>query len=212
MAERIVIEANKREKTGKGSARKLRRSGFIPAVVYGADKEVEHVYVDRHSVLKLLHQEATIFDLKIEGDKQPTQVIIRTFDKDPITDEVVHIDFQRVRMDEEISAVVPIVLLNEEICKGVKEGGIIQHGLREVEVECLPKYLPAHIEVDIKDLEIGDTIKVADLKVPEGVKIAEDPEEVVVTVVPPAIYEEETTTEETPEVPTVAETEKKSEE
>lgn len=213
MAESIVIEASYRERTGKGASRQLRQKGFVPAVVYGADEEPEHVYVSKSAISRLLHMETTIFDLKISGRKNPYKVIIRTFDRDPITDEIIHVDFQRVRMDEEISAVVPIILLNEDICKGVKEGGIIQHGLREIEVECLPKYLPSHIDVDIKDLEIGDTIKVADLTVPEGVKIAEDPEEIIVTIVPPVIYEEtEAAGEGVPEVPTVAETEKKAEE
>lgn len=214
MTDIVVIEASYREKTGKSDARKLRQKGFVPAVIYGGDEQPEHVYVERNQISKLVHQETTIFDLKIEGKKSPVKVIIRTYDKDPVTDEVLHVDFQRVRMDEEISAVVPIILLNEDICKGVKEGGIIQHGLREVEVECLPKYLPSHIDVDIKDLEIGDTIKVQDLKLPEGVKVAEDPEEIIVTIVPPAIYEEAEAEGEAAaaEVPTVAETEKKSEE
>lgn len=211
MAEELLIQASKRERTGKGDARKLRKKGFVPAVVYGADKDPEHIYIDKNTISKLVHQEATIFNLEIEGMSRQEQVIIRNFEKDPISDEILHVDFQRIKMDEEISAIVPIVLLNEEACVGVKKGGIIQHGLREVEVECLPKDLPSHIEVDIKDLDIGDTIKVADLVVPQGVKLAEDPEEIIVTIVPPAIYEEEVTTEETSEVPTVAETEKKTE-
>ncbi|MCX7831508.1 MAG: 50S ribosomal protein L25/general stress protein Ctc [Actinobacteria bacterium] len=212
MAENFLIQAGSRERTGKGDARKLRKRGFVPGVVYGADKDPEHIFVDRNEISKLVHQETTILNLKIEGKNKPEQVIIRKFDKDPVSDEILHVDFQRVKMDEEISAIVPIILLNDEICVGVKKGGIIQHGIREVEVECLPKDLPSHIEVDIKDLDIGDTIKVADLVVPQGVKIAEDSEEIVVTIVPPVIYEEEeVTTEEAREVPTVAETEKKTE-
>jgi len=213
MSEKFSIVAHRRERTGKGDARKLRARGLIPAVVYGGDREPEHVYVDRITITRILHHEPTIIDLNIEGDKSATPVIIRTFDRDPLTDEIIHLDFQRVKMDEEISAFVPIVLVNEEICKGVKEGGIIQHGLREVEVECLPRDLPTHIEVDIKDLEIGDSIKIADLKVPEGVRIAESPDEIVVSIVPPAIYEEAEEAEEAEaaEVPTVAETERKAE-
>jgi large subunit ribosomal protein L25 len=212
MSEKFVVEARKREKTGKGDARKLRARGFVPAVVYGADQEPEHVYVDRVEITKIFHHEPTIIDLKIGSEGKTTPVIIRSFDKDPISDELIHLDFQRVKMDEEISATVPIVLINEESCKGVKMGGIIQHGLREIEVECLPQNLPTHIEVDIKDLEIGDVIKVADLKLPETVKVAEDPEEIIVSIVPPAVYEEVEETGEVPEVPTVAETEKKAEE
>lgn len=213
MSEKIVIEGKIREKTGKGIARKLRAEGKIPAVVYGGEEAPLHIYVKRNDVQKFVHMETTIMDLKIEGKDAPTPVIIRDYAVDPITDEVLHVDFQRVKMDEEITAMVPIVLLNEENCVGVKMGGIIQHGLREVEVECLPKDLPAHIEVDISQLEIGDTIKVADLNVPAGVKITEDPEEVIVTIVPPAVYEEEEAQEEVSaaEVPTVSETMKKEE-
>lgn len=214
MSEKFTVEAHKREQTGKGAARKLRAKGMVPAVVYGGDRATEHVYVDRVTITRILHHEPTIIDLKIEGEKSPTPVIVRTFDRDPLTDEIIHLDFQRVKMDEEISASVPVVLVNEEICKGVKEGGIIQHGLREIEVECLPGDLPTHIEVDVKDLEIGDTIKVADLKLPEGVRVTESPDEVIISVVPPAIYEEAEEAEEAEagEVPTVAETESKTEE
>jgi large subunit ribosomal protein L25 len=213
MVEKIVIEGKVREETGKGTARKLRAEGKVPAVVYGGGEAPLHIYVRRHDVHKLIHLETTIMDLMIEGKSAATPVIIRDYALDPITDEVIHVDFQRVKMDEEISAMVPVVLLNEDKCIGVKMGGIIQHGLREVEVECLPKDLPAHIEVDISQLEIGDTIKVADLQVPAGVKVAEDPEEVIVTLVPLAVYEEVAVAEEVSasEVPTVAETMKQEE-
>ncbi len=211
MSEKIVLHVKEREKTGKGDARKLRASGYVPAVVYGADKEPEHVFLDRKEITRVIHHEATIIYLKSENTKTETPVIIRTYDKEPLTEDVLHVDFLRVKMDEEVTSVVPVVLVNEDVCKGVKMGGIIQHGLREMEIEALPKDLPPHIEVDIANLEIGDTIKVADLVLPEGVRTAEDPEEIIVTIVPPAIYEEEAPAEETPEVPTVAETEKKEE-
>lgn len=213
MVKREVVEAGIRENTGKGVARKLRANGKVPAVVYGGDSQPKHIYIDKHDAYQLLHHETTIIELKIENDKKSTPVIVRDYAVDPVTDEVLHIDFQRVKMDEEITAVVPVVLLNEDSCVGVKMGGIIQHGLREVEVECLPKDLPAHIEVDIQSLEIGDTIKVADLELPAGVKVAEDPEEIIVTIVPPAVYEEEVAGEEisAAEVPTVAETKKQEE-
>lgn len=205
------LEARLREGTGKGVARKLRKEGNVPAVVYGHGFEPVHIFVNEKEVKHLLQAEAKLVELAIEGNKKPVPVIIKEVDADPIKDNLLHVDFQRIRLDETVTTTVPVILTGEEECVGVKMGGIIQHGLREIEIECLPKDLPSHIEVDISNLEIGDSIKVADLNLPEGVKTTADPEEQVVVIVPPAILEEEVEAapeEEAAEVPTVAETEK----
>lgn len=205
------LKAHLREGTGKGVARKLRREGNVPAVVYGHEFEPVHVFVNEKEIKHLLQAEAKLVDLTIEGKKKPVPVIIKEVDTDPIKDNILHVDFQKVRLDETVTTSVPVVLVGEEECVGVRMGGIIQHGLREIEIECLPKDLPSHIEVDISKLEIGDGIKVGDLNLPEGVTTTADPEEQVVIIVPPAILEEEIEAaeeKEAAEVPTVAETEK----
>lgn len=208
------LEAREREETGKGAARKLRREGNVPAVVYGHGFEPIHIYVNEKEMKHLLQTEAKLVELSIEGRKKPVSVIIKEVEADPIRDNLLHVDFQKIRLDETVTTTVPVVLVGEEECVGVRMGGIIQHGLREIEIECLPKNLPSHIEVDIRNLEIGDGIKVADLELPEGVKTTAAPEEQVVVVVPPAVLEEEVEAvkeEEAAEVPTVAETEKEEE-
>ncbi len=207
--EEMLIKAQMRERTGKESARKIRSQGLVPGVLYGLDIEPVHLAISEKDVRKIVVNEAKLLTLQIEGKKTKEKVIVKDLDMDPIRDSFLHIDFQRIRMDEKISAFVPILVTGEEISVGLKTGGVLQHGMREVEVECLPADLPSHIEVDISKMEIGDSIRVEDLSIPDGVTVISPGEELVLTIVPPAVYVEPEVVEEVEaaEVPTVAESE-----
>jgi large subunit ribosomal protein L25 len=212
----MTIKATVREGTGKGVARKLRRKGMVPAIVYGREFMNVAIAVPVRDIRNALAHEAKLVKLEIDGSdrKAPVQTIIKEVQVSPVTGEFLHVDFQQVRMDEVVSAFVPVVIVNEHDCEGIRAGGVLQHTIRELEVEALPKDLPPHIEVDILTCTIGDSIKVADLALPEGVKVLAPEDEVILSILPPKIVVEEVTpaAEEEVEVPTVSETEKKEEE
>ncbi|MDI6822578.1 MAG: 50S ribosomal protein L25 [Actinomycetota bacterium] len=224
----IELKARRRD-TGKGASRKLRTVGEIPAVLYGEGIESYPLAVDVRDFIHLIRSEGlnVIVKLKVEGDRgdpsrPPRRVgvdrkdctaIIKEIQRDPLKDFYLHIDFQKIAMDEKISTMVPITIVGE--APGVKEGGVLQHGLWEVEVEALPKDLPDCIEVDVSALGIGDAVRVSDLPKPEGVEILTSPDEVLVSIVPPTaivkeVAEEEEVEEEVPaEAEMVKEEEKK---
>jgi len=184
MAE-IFLKAQVREKTGKEVARKLRRQGLIPAILYGPSTSPLPLSISSSLVLKALRAEKTassFFDLEIEGENsKKVKVVIKDVDVHPVTDEIIHVDFYEIAMDKEISMEVPIVLVGKP--KGVEKGGILEQNLRELTVACLPHLVPNYIEIDISNLDVGDSIHVADISVPEGVKIEDDPQVPVVTIV-----------------------------
>ena len=194
----IALKAQVREKTGKEIAKKLRRQGLIPAILYGPGISPLPLAINPTYVIKALKAEQTassFFDLEIEGkEKKKVKVFIKDFDVHPVTDEIMHVDFYQIAMDKEISMEVPIVLKGKP--KGVERGGILEQNLREITVSALPDRIPSHIEIDVSALDIGDSVHVADIQVPEGVKIEDDPQVPVVTLVAP---EEETPAEEAEE-------------
>jgi len=194
--------ATKRETRGKNEARRLRASGHVPAVVYGgAIEEAVPVSVDPKTLLRILHSDSgvnTLIDLELEGSDS-TQVLVKDFQLDPISSELLHVDFYRLAMDKAITVNVPVTLIGEAI--GVKqEGGLVDFVTREIQVECLPVEIPEHIEVDVQGLSIGDGVRLRD--VVEGVvwKPISELDTLLVHVVPPKVEEEpeeeETTAEE----------------
>jgi large subunit ribosomal protein L25 len=195
----VTLQAQEREKLGTGESRQARREGFIPAVLYGGKKDVKHLRVDLKEVEKILsHYTNPIISLQVGGETQ--QVIIKDIQKDTLRRRVSHVDFLRVDMQKKITVSVPVHM--EGDAKGIREGGILQFNLHEVEVECLPKDIPDAIHADITNLEIGESLTVASLNSPAGVEIKNDPEAVVASIVPPAKAEE---TGEMPEEESVAE-------
>ena len=168
MATTATISAQTREGRGKGAARTSRREGRIPGVLYGHGEESVPLSVDAGELQKLVHTisvENTIVDLDI-GDGEPYKVLIRELQRHPFRDEFVHIDFFHVAMDEKIQVEVPIVLLGTPT--GVKnKGGILDHQLRELEVFCLPGSIPEKVEIDVSDLDIGDSIHVNEIQLPD---------------------------------------------
>lgn len=183
MAE-VTLEVSKREATGKEIAKKLRREGKVPAVVYGGHRDPVAITVDRKAVSELIqkseHGIRSVFLLKMAGTDQQRHAMIKEVSIDPISRKMTHIDFVRVLMDEKVRVTIPVHLNGTAI--GVKEGGLLDWQVREVHVECLPNAIPDSIEVDVTPLGSHDYYRVKDLKAPEGVKVLDDPERVVVGV------------------------------
>jgi large subunit ribosomal protein L25 len=183
MAE-VTLEVSRRESTGKEVAKKLRRDGKVPAVVYGGHKEPVAITVDRKAVSELVqkseHGVRSVFLLKMAGTDQQRHAMIKEITINPMSRKMEHIDFVRVVMDEVIKVVVPVHPTGTAI--GVKEGGLLDFQVRELHVECLPTAIPDSIDVDVTALGSHDYYRVKDLKLPEGVKVLDDPERVVVGV------------------------------
>jgi large subunit ribosomal protein L25 len=169
-----VLEAQTREPGTKNDARRVRREGKIPAVVYGAGKESLSIAVDPRVVSRILHSETghnTIFDLSLNGEK--TKAMIVDWQYEPIKGRLLHIDLKRIALDKLLRVSVPIFLVGE--AAGVKqEGGIMEQMLREVEVECLPADIPSHIDADVSELTFGKVLRVSDLPHSEKVKFLTD--------------------------------------
>jgi large subunit ribosomal protein L25 len=169
-----VLEAHPRESGNKNEARRVRRDGKIPGVVYGASKDSLSVSVDPRQVLRILHSESghnTIFDLALNGDR--TKAMIVDWQFEPIKGKLLHIDLKRIAMDRALKVNVPIVLKGE--AEGVKtQGGILEQMLREVEIECLPSDIPSHIDVDVSHLTFGKVLRVSDLPHSEKVTFLTD--------------------------------------
>ena len=184
MAEEIVLNAKNRSDRGKNAARRLRREGLIPAVVYGGKGETVAVAVDPKSLQKVLRSEAgrnAILKLDI-ADQGATNAILKGWQVDPIKENFLHADFYRIAMDVAIRVTVPVVTKGE--ARGVKvDGGILELILREIEVECLPGDIPERIEVDVTDLGINGAVRISELPANEKVKILEAADQVVVHVV-----------------------------
>ncbi|HEX4495095.1 MAG TPA: 50S ribosomal protein L25 [Thermoanaerobaculia bacterium] len=182
MSETMTIEVQPRNETGKNANRRARAAGKIPAVVYGGGKESVSIEVDRKTLVDLMkgHSgENPIFLLKL-GDKE-RHAMIRHTDVDPLSRHVIHIDFQRVVMDQKIRVSVPVELTGTAV--GVKvEGGMLDFITREVHIECLPGQIPRHLEVDVTEMHIGQHVAAKDLKLPEGVVLLDEPDKVLASL------------------------------
>ena len=177
-----VLEAQPREAGTKNEARRVRREGKIPAVVYGAGKDSLPISVDPRVVTRILNSETghnTIFDLTMNGEK--TKAMIVDWQYEPIKGKLLHIDLKRIALDKVLKVNVPIFLVGE--AAGVKqEGGIMEQMLREVEIECLPADIPSHIDADVSELTFGKVLRVADLPRSAKLKFLTDPNQPVAHV------------------------------
>jgi len=178
-----VLQAQPRVGGNKNDARRIRRDGKIPAVLYGAGKEARSVSVDPRQVSRILHSEAgynTIFDLTLDSER--TKAMIIDWQYEPIKGALLHIDLKRIAMDQRLQVHVPILLKGE--AEGVKQqGGILEQVAREVEVECLPGDIPTAIEVDVSHLVFGKVMRISDLPQPEKVKFLSDPNQPVAHII-----------------------------
>ena len=187
---KIEVVAFPREKQGTGASRRLRTSGRVPGVIYGADKPAQAIEVDQNALLRHLKLEAfhaSILDMTVSGAKE--RVLLRAFQMHPWKPIALHVDFQRIDPTKKIHMRVPLHFMNQETAPGVKlGGGVIQHVMNDIEVQCLPDALPEFIEVDLGHLELGQAVHIQDLNLPAGVeitaKLRQDNAAVVILQVP----------------------------
>ncbi len=180
--ERVTLNAKKREQSGKGIARSLRRNGIMPAVVYKGGDSVP-VQLSAKELSRFISKtagEQVIVNLQFPDDLK--QAIVKDYQTDPVKGSLLHVDFQEISATEIIKVVAHIGIKGEAI--GVKrDKGILQYGIREIEIECLPDKIPGHIDVDVSNLEIGQSIHVRDLNLGEGIRIITSPDEVIASVI-----------------------------
>ena len=173
MSTDFILHAKGREDTGKGASRRLRRlAGEIPAIVYGGKKDPARIALIHKDVMKALENEAFyshIIALDIDGKSE--DVIVKDVQRHPAKAIVLHMDFLRVSKNTKLQTRVPLHFINEDICVGVKlGGGLIAHSMTELEIMCLPADLPEYLEVDMADVDLGQTLHISDIKLPKGVE------------------------------------------
>lgn len=197
MAE-VALNADVREGRGKNAARKLRAQGKVPATMYGRGTDAVALAVDARSLQHTLSTDAgvnVLIDLQVDGASHLT--LAREVARNPVRGDILHVDFLKIAHDQVITVDVPIHLEGDS--PGVKEGGVLEHHLWQLAVECLPTNVPERMNVDISSLGIGDTVRVAHVTVPEGVTILTDPDEILLTCVVPQLRLEAELEEAAPE-------------
>jgi large subunit ribosomal protein L25 len=190
--ERIKLVVQERPQLGSAATRRLRKQGLIPGVIYGHGQEPRAFAVEERELRRALtgaHGLHAILDVKLEGEEKARASVLKEYQRDRVRDTVVHIDLLEVSLDETIQSQVAIELTGESV--GVKAGGVLSHALYMVSLEAKPLEIPQHVEVDVSALDLGESIRVADLPVIEGVTYLDDPETVVASVMAPQAEVEE---------------------
>jgi large subunit ribosomal protein L25 len=193
----LEVIAQSRKQQGTGASRRLRNAGKVPGIVYGGKKDAVTIELDHNALFHALRNEkfhASILDLTLDGQKE--QVLLRAVNMHPFKVQVQHVDFQRVSADEKIHMKVPLHFVNGDTAPAVKLGGaMISHIMNDVEVRCLPANLPEYIEVDLSTIEVGHSVHIRDVKLPDGVEIGmranENPAVATAQIPRAAIAEEE---------------------
>jgi large subunit ribosomal protein L25 len=193
--ETTALELQARSPEGSRSARRMRREGLVPGVIYGGGEDPQPFTVDARILRNTLAHAAQVIEVAMEGAS--TNVLIKDVQRHPVRGEAIHVDLLRVRMDQTIHATVPIEFLGAEEGPGVAEGGIFNQELREVNIEALPGDIPDSIQHDVSGLEMNATVTLEVLVPPQGVTLLDDPETVIATITPPTLepVEEEIETE-----------------
>lgn len=186
------LQVSSRTPEGSRSARRLRRSGSIPGVLYGGDGESLSFSVDARELRLALAGAGAVVDLSVDGTK-PTPVVLKEAQRDPVRGETTHVDLLRVRLDKPIHAVVALELTGVEDTPGVKEGGVLEHLMRELNIEALPTAIPEAIVHALGEMQIGDTLSLDAIAAPEGVTLLDDPATTVATLSAPRLQVEEET-------------------
>ena len=210
MSEQVNLNATNRDVEGKSSSRQLRRAGSVPAVIYGGEKDPIRISILEKDIAKAAEIPGfatQILNINISGEEQ--NVILKELQRHPATQRVLHADLQRVNPDTKISISVPVRFLNEDICMGVKmHGGAISRLINNIDITCLASNLPEYLEVDVAELDVGDSVFLSALNLPEGVEIpslalGEDRDQAVVSIteakvldIEPEVVEEEADGEE----------------
>ncbi len=173
MAHNVEVVATVREDQGKGASRRLRRTGNVPAVVYGIGKEPQAISVENRAIVKHLHNEAfysSILTLTVDGTSE--KVVLRDVQRHPAKESILHLDFLRIDPNEKIHVQVPLHIINAEKSDGVKHGAQVQRLISDVEVICLPSDIPEYLEADIEHLGVGDSLHLSDIPMPDGCVLA----------------------------------------
>jgi large subunit ribosomal protein L25 len=185
------LEVTSRLAGGSRAARRLRRTGRVPGVVYGGSGESTGFDVDARELRLALASSGAVLDLSVDG-KKATPVVLKEAQRDHVRGDTIHVDFLRVRLDEAIHAVVPLELTDTEDAPGVKEGGVLEQITRELNVEALPTAIPESILHPVGEMQIGETIALSAVTAPEGVTLLDDLEETVIaTLSPPRLQAEQ---------------------
>jgi large subunit ribosomal protein L25 len=195
--ERVKLQVQSRDSRGSAESRRLRANGLVPGVLYGNGGNAQPFSIEERELRKALtgdHGLHAILDVVLEGQQKAHHAVLKEYQLDPTRARLLHIDLQEVRLDQAIHTQVVVELVGES--EGVKEGGVLSQIQREVNVEALPMEVPDRLELDVSAMKIGDTLRLSDLRVPEGAKLLDDPETVLATVTPPTKIEEPEVVEE----------------
>ena len=216
MTDQITLNANLRERTGTNKAREIRNvDGMVPAIVYGDEKETLNIKLKLNELTKASENElfyTQVLLIKTEGKEE--KVVLKELQRDPAKGKFLHADFQRVSSKTKLKVIIPVNFVNEEECAGVKvDGGVVAKAIREIEIMCLAGNIPESIDVDIENLNLGDSIRLTEISLPEGSEIpglTDETDQMVVSVNAPKAVEEDPIVEEDLEDGEVAESEEAS--
>ena len=182
----VPLTAYPRTALGRNQVKHRRSQGRVPAVMYGHKVEAKNLEVDHRALTGVLHHSASevaLIDLTVEGDAEPHLSLVKAVQHHPLSRAVLHVDFQAVDAKEPVEIVVPVEIVGEAV--GVKAGGVLERVRHDLQIRALPRSLPEVLEVDVSSLEIGDTITIGELSLPEGIEVLEDPEVTVILVAAP---------------------------
>tara|TARA_B100001989_G_scaffold83486_1_gene57823 strand:+ start:156 stop:869 length:714 start_codon:yes stop_codon:yes gene_type:complete len=216
MTDQITLNADLRERTGTNKAREIRNvDGMVPAIVYGDEKETLNIKLKLNELTKASENElfyTQVLLIKTEGKEE--KVVLKELQRDPAKGKFLHADFQRVSSKTKLKVIIPVNFVNEEECAGVKvDGGVVAKAIREIEIMCLAGNIPESIDVDIENLNLGDSIRLTEISLPEGSEIpglTDETDQMVVSVNAPKAVEEDPIVEEDLEDGEVAESEEAS--
>jgi large subunit ribosomal protein L25 len=185
--ERSKLTVARRERLGSSETRRLRKQGLVPGVLYGRDEPIS-ICIEERELRRALTGASglhSILDVEIDGTGKSHASILKDYQLDKVRGGVIHVDLHEVRLDRPITASVSVHLRGGDEAPGVREGGVLSQPLREIQVEALPLEVPEHIDLDVSHMATGDTLRISDIAVPEGVTLLDDPETVVATVTAP---------------------------
>ena len=216
MTDQITLNADLRERTGTNKAREIRNvDGMVPAIVYGDEKETLNIKLKLNELTKASENElfyTQVLYIKTEGKEE--KVVLKELQRDPAKGKFLHADFQRVSSKTKLKVIIPVNFVNEEECAGVKvDGGVVAKAIREIEIMCLAGNIPESIDVDIENLNLGDSIRLTEISLPEGSEIpglTDETDQMIVSVNAPKAVEEDPIVEEDLEDGEVAEGEEAS--
>jgi len=198
----LTVQAELRETTGKGDARRMRRAGLLPGIIYGGDKPDLPITINANTIGKLLNEEAfytSMLEVNVNGKRGTNTVLLKDVQWDPILDTAMHLDFMRVLSADSVTVEVPVVAINFEKCPGVVAGGLVDVIRHVLEVTCRADSIPEHIEVDCTGLNLGDTVHIEDLTLPEGTEVQHEVNFTVLNVSAPKTAVETSSDEEAEE-------------